>query len=83
MTKETLIALARYAYWYGEDTGDYSMHWFVREKCFVDALAELTARSKELTCLRAALEQIAVTTGSDDPCRKFVDIARKALGDGV
>jgi anionic cell wall polymer biosynthesis LytR-Cps2A-Psr (LCP) family protein len=83
VTKETLIALARYAYWYGEDTGDYGMHWVAREQFFIDALAELTASSTELTRLRAALEQIAATTGSDDPCRKFVDIARRALGDGV
>ena len=37
--------------------------------------------SAEIVRLRIALERIASTTGSDDPCRHFVDIARKALAE--
>ena len=36
-------------------------------------------RALELDRYRSALNEIARSTGSDDPCRRLVDIARAAL----
>ena len=42
------------------------------------ALASMTA---EIWRLRSALDKIAATTGSDDPCRPLVQIARDTLSE--
>ena len=55
---------------------------YVRGDVAQQADAELTKLRAECERLRAALDKIAERTGSDDPCRRLVDIARAALTTG-
>jgi hypothetical protein len=56
-------------------------HVAVRESSILlqGALDEMLVLTQEVSKLKAALNKIAMATGSDDPCRRRVVIARTAL----
>jgi hypothetical protein len=55
---------------------DLTAHQLVEKADIAMVLALQTA---EIWRLRSALDRIAATTGSDDPCRPLVQIARDTL----
>lgn len=77
-------ALEKFLVWQGEwghlPTETNGAKWLeVIDAALANQSGHFETNSREIAALRAALTKIAERTGSDDPCRWMVDLARDTL----